>query len=220
MEVEFDIPRARGFLAEAKRLADELSQSVVELDWGRSLLARWDGDLAEAQTRMRRALTLARLREDRWRELECLVWLAKMAMEDSCFVDAAARCDEIDTVAAHIGNGPAPVAEALRAVARLSNGADEFELELEALLAALRALDDKAQLAYLLNTIAACRLERGRWASARDAAEEALAPPSRQARHGDRRRDVSARLALTARDAKPATGSPEANGGADGGRRP
>ena len=34
MEVEFDIPRARGFLAEAKRLADELSQSVVELDWG------------------------------------------------------------------------------------------------------------------------------------------------------------------------------------------
>ena len=66
------------------------------------------------------------------------------------------------------------VAEALRAVARLSNGADESELELEALLAALRALDDKAQLAYLLNTIAACRLERGRWASARDAAEEAL----------------------------------------------
>jgi DNA-binding SARP family transcriptional activator/predicted ATPase len=174
MEVEFDIPRARKFLREAERLAAELKLSVVELDWGRSLIARWDGDLAQAQNSMRRALTLAHLREDRWRELECLVWLAKMAIEDARFGDATNYCDEIDTVAERIGDGPAPVADALRAAARISNGADELELELESKFAALRALDDKAQLAYLLNTVAACRLERGRWASAHDAAEEAL----------------------------------------------
>jgi len=174
LEVEFDVPRARDFLREAGQLAEALRLNFVELDWGRGLIARWDGDLIGAQASMRRALALARLREDRWREMECLVWLAKVAIESEQFGEARDICDEIDTVAARIGDGPAPVADALRAIARMMSGDEEREPEVAQTLAALRALDDKAQLAYVLNELAMWRLNRGRPASALAAASEAL----------------------------------------------
>jgi len=174
LEVEFDIGRAREFLRKAERMAVTLTQNIVELDWGRGLIARWDGDLVTAQAAMRRALALARLREDRWREMECLVWMAKIAIEGGQFGETDAFCDDIDAVAARIGDGPAPVADALRAIARILGGADERPRELERTLAALRALDDKAQLAYVLNQIAAYRFERGYRQGALAAAAEAL----------------------------------------------
>ena len=155
-------------------MAAVLMHSFVELDWGRGLIARWDGDLVTAQAAIRRALALARLREDRWREMKCLVWMAKIAIEGELFDEACAVCDEIDAVAARIGDGPAPVADALRAIAHTLNGADERQPELQRILAALRALDDKAQLAYVLNQIAAYRLERGHREGALAAATEAL----------------------------------------------
>jgi DNA-binding SARP family transcriptional activator len=174
LEVEFDIPRARDFLREAGQIAEALKLNLVELDWGRGLIARWDGDLTGAQASMQRALALARLRQDRWREMECLVWLAKVAIESEQFHEACALCDEIDTVAARIGDGPAPVADALRAIARMMSGDEEREPEMDRTLAALRALDDKAQLAYVLNEIAMWRLVHGRRAGASAAASEAL----------------------------------------------
>ncbi len=170
------MPRARMFLQDAEQLADALKQNFVELDWGRGLVARWDGDLVRAQASMRRALALARLREDRWREMECLVWMAKMAIEDENTAAARAFCDEIDAVAARIGDGPAPVADALRASLQVRDGneCDDVRRELLKKLAALRALDDKAQLAYVLNQIAAWRLDHGDLEGASNAATEAL----------------------------------------------
>jgi DNA-binding SARP family transcriptional activator/tetratricopeptide (TPR) repeat protein len=174
LEVEGDVERARTYLRDADRLAATLCQNFVELDWGLGLLARWDGDLAKAQESMRRALTLARLREDRWREIECLVWMAKIAIESGRTGEVDAYCDAIDVVAKRTGGGPAPVADALRALAimRDRKGA---EPELPRKLDALRLLDDKAQLAYVLNEIAACRLYGGNVNGARAAATEALA---------------------------------------------
>ncbi len=174
LEVEFDIALAREFLSEAARMAAALKQNFVELDWGRGLVARWDGDLTAAQSAMRPALALARLREDRWREMECLVWMAKIAIESEHYDEASVFCDEIDAVADRIGDGPAPVADALRAIAQTLKGADERPSELKRTLAALRALDDKAQLAYVLNQIAAYRFARGHGKSALAAATEAL----------------------------------------------
>ena len=174
LEVEFDVPRARKFLGEAAALADGLKQNIVELDWGRGLIARWDGDLAKAQTSMRRALSLARLREDRWREMECLVWMAKIAIEAESFGEARAFCDEIDEIAARIGDGPAPVASALRAIMQMRDANDDAEPDLELTIAALRSLDDKAQLAYFFNQVAEFRLERGDRETACFAANEAL----------------------------------------------
>ncbi|MGA2792803.1 MAG: AAA family ATPase [Roseiarcus sp.] len=174
LEVESDVQRARAFLREADQIAARLDQNFVELDWGRGLIARWDGDLAKAQEWMGRALALARLREDRWREMECLVWIVKIAIEGDRLAQVGAYCDEIDAIADRIGDGPAPVADALRAVALMQSQAGAAEPDLQKPLAALRALDDKAQLAYVLNQIATWRLDHGRLEGARAAALEAL----------------------------------------------
>jgi len=175
LEVEADTQRARTFLDEADQIAAKLERSFVELDWGHGLIARWDGDLAGARSSMRRALTLARLQEDRWREIECLECLVKIAIEGEGLSEVGAICDEIDAIAAKIGDGPAPVADALRALALLLEKGDAGEADLRNPLAALRAFDDKAQLAYVLNQVAAFRLARGRLDGARMAALEALA---------------------------------------------
>jgi DNA-binding SARP family transcriptional activator/tetratricopeptide (TPR) repeat protein len=173
LEVEGDIERARTYLRDANRLAATVCQNFVELDWGLGLLARWDGHLAKAQESMRRALTLARLREDRWREIECLVWMAKIAIESGRTGEVDAYCDAMDVVAKRTGGGPAPVADALRAVA-IMHDQPGAEPQLPPKLKALRLLDDKAQLAYVLNEIATCRLRCGNVEGARAAAAEAL----------------------------------------------
>ena len=175
LEVEGDVGRARSFLHEAEEIANRLEKSFVELDWGRGLVARWDGDLVAAQESMRRALMLARLREDRWREMECLVWIAKIAVEIGQTGEVATVCDEIDAIAARIGDGPAPVADALRTLALMQSKTPDAAHHLNADLAALRALDDKAQLAYILNQVAIFHFDNGNLKDAIIAATEALA---------------------------------------------
>jgi tetratricopeptide (TPR) repeat protein len=173
LEVEVDVANARSFLLDAERLAGSLNENLVELDWARGLVARWDGDLGQAVALMRRALTLARLREDRWREIECLVWIAKIELERGAVVDAQAQCQEIDAVANRIGDSQSPVAEALRAVIALHDAGVAAE-DLDHRLDALRAYDDKAQIAYILNHIATIDLRRSRPEAARKRASEAL----------------------------------------------
>ena len=174
MEVEGDVRRARGFMDDAEQIAARIGKNFVELYWGRGLIARWDGDLTTAEECMRRALALARLRQDRWRELECLVWLVKIAIERDQPSEVGRFCDEIDVVAARIGDGPAPVADALRVLALVMEENNAAEHQLPEKLDALRAFDDKAQLAYVLNHLADYRLRCGRAEEARAAATEAL----------------------------------------------
>jgi len=42
---------------------------------------RWQGDLDRAHALISRATVLARQREERWREVECLIWLATINLE-------------------------------------------------------------------------------------------------------------------------------------------
>jgi len=174
LEVECNVEDARKFLHEADSLASAFNQHFVEVDWGHALIARWDGNLKESRESMRRALALARLREDRWREIECLVWLAKISIESGKLDDVSATCDEIDAVVARIGDGPAPVSRAIRALALMLAKDETAEQRLRQELSALRTFDDKAQLCYVLNKAAAFWLEEHRLVEARAAAGEAL----------------------------------------------
>jgi DNA-binding SARP family transcriptional activator len=173
LEVEAEVERARAFAGEAGKLAVEFDLSFVELEFCRGLLARWDGDLSGAQEWMRRAVALARLREDRWHEAECLVWLGKIALECNQMDQIDAVCDEIDAVAHRMGEDRAAVADAFRAIATMRRGRQDERL-VRAGVANLRTLDDKAQLAYVLNEIATCLIALGRVDEAREAAAEAL----------------------------------------------
>lgn len=189
LEVETDLPRARAMLAEADTLAESLDLKVIELMWGHGLLARVDGDLAAGHGHVARAVAVARQRQDHWREYECLVWLATIAFELGRFDEVVGHSADIEQAARRMGgtggirevggiggiNGiGAPFANALGALARLRLGQPAAQAELAAAQAAMRALDDKAHLAYSLNATAALALDQRQSHAASACASEAL----------------------------------------------
>jgi hypothetical protein len=174
LELEADIPRARTLLAQAGTLLGPRGRCVCELQWGQGLLARWVGDADEAATRLACALSLARDAEDRWRESKCLTWLALLEFERGRLDAARSRCRDVRAVAAHLGEADAPLADAIGALAEATEASEPQWDRLDAVLARLRAVDDKSHLAYALNAAAALCLARGPPETARAYAREAL----------------------------------------------
>lgn len=178
LEVEGDVAQARALLDAGAQEAEALHLQITELVWARGLLARWDGDLDAAQRLVRTAVELARLRDDHWRELECLVWLAKIELERGCLDTVDALCREASGVAARMRDVTVPMVAALGALsAALRQTAGTLVQDgaaLESSIEALRAVDDKAHLAYVLNHAAALALEAGRVGEAFAAASAAL----------------------------------------------
>jgi hypothetical protein len=156
-------------------LAATARASFTELEWGRGLLCRWDGEDERARTLIERALELARAGEERWREYQCLVWLATLDFELGAHARLAGRCADIEAVAARLGNPEAPVAAAFRALAAQMRGEATAPAELTRAIAALSAIDDKTHLSYLHNEAAALSLATGEVARASAEARAALA---------------------------------------------
>lgn len=180
LDIEADPVRGRQLLDEATALARTLNLQVMEIEWGRGLLARNDGDLAGARQSLARAVALARGAENHWREYECMVWLATVVFEAGHFDEVPPLVEQIVAAAARMGDMTAPFAQGLAALSRLRmEGTDEGHAGAAAALAAsleaLRSLDDKAHLAYLLNEAAALALEEGHAEAAAVYANEALA---------------------------------------------
>ena len=198
MEVEADLPRARELIGSATTLAQAQSLQVIELEWARGLIARWDGDWDAAQRLVRTAVNIARAREDRWREFECLNWLATIQFERGRWDEVDALGAQIAEVAARAGGGlTAPFGEALRALAAWSaeGPSPATRRALDAGIAHLRSVDDKAHLAYALNQLAALELAAGNRSTAASAATEALAA----ARAVRRATEIASAQALLAR---------------------
>ncbi|HZE91285.1 MAG TPA: AAA family ATPase [Rhizobacter sp.] len=179
LEVESDVAQARALVQDAAQQAEALKLHVIELLWARGLVARWDGDLDEARRLVRSAVDLAHLREDRWREFECLVWLAKIELENGRLDAVDQLCAEVSAVAARMRDVTVPVSAALRALTALLRQAAEATSDeaasLADSLAVLRSVDDKTHLAYVLNHVAAWQLERGQLDQVHAAASEAAA---------------------------------------------
>lgn len=174
-EIEADPERGRALLADAARLAEEIGLPVMELEWGRGLVARAEGDRAAAVRALERAVALARHAANHWREYECMLALATVEFELERFDDVLRHADEIGAAARRMGEARVPYADALVALARRSRGDPAAGAALEDSLAALRARDDKAHLAYVLNVAAAQALADGAAAAAERCAAEALA---------------------------------------------
>ena len=182
LDIEADMERGRELLAEATVRATALGLEVMEIDWGRALVARADGRLEAARDSLAVAVALARRAANHWREFECMVWLATVELEQGSYADVLRHVGEIAAAAARMGEPPPPFARAMGAVARWrGNGAaaqagsgPSAEEDLLASLAALRDQDDKAHLAYALNEAAALAQEAGRPHVAARFAAEAL----------------------------------------------
>jgi DNA-binding SARP family transcriptional activator/tetratricopeptide (TPR) repeat protein len=175
LDVEADIERARRFVQEAASLAAKLDLHVVEIEWGLGLIARWEGDLDRAHRHMERAITLAASREDRWRQIECMLWLAKIELELRRYDEAIVRSNEVIWLAERIGGANAPIAKALRFLADLHKSCSHAGPDVVTCLVELRNFDDKANLAYFLNECARFELACGSLDAAEAHAREALA---------------------------------------------
>ncbi|NRF67288.1 AAA family ATPase [Aquincola sp. S2] len=174
LDIEADPVRGSALLDEASTLADELDLQVMELHWGRGLIARRRGDLPQAVAALTQAVELARLTGNHWREIECRLWLATAELERGCPAEVLRQVEEIEAAARRMGE-QAPFAQALAALARLQQGEQAAWGPLGEAIADLRTLDDKAHLAYALNDAAALALDAGRAADAAAWADEALA---------------------------------------------
>jgi hypothetical protein len=176
LDVEADIERARSFVSEAARLAAKLGLHLVEIEWGLGLVARWEGDVDAAHAHTNRAVTLARMRENRWREIECILWLAKIDLERQNYDCVIMHCDAMIRLADRIGYANAPIANGLRFLAQWRKSFRAAERrEVDKHISQLRDFDDKANLAYFLNECAVFELEHGMAKQAQAHAREALA---------------------------------------------
>lgn len=184
LDIESDGERARSLLAEAAAMAAELQLPVMELEWGRGLAARADGDLAVAREALSRAVALARAAANHWREYECMLALATVEYEFGDFDAVLRHADEVAAAAQRMGEAQVPFAAALAALARCRrDGADAADAAhardaVATSLAALRERDDKAHLAYALAETAAQALAAGDTDAATAQAREALAAAS------------------------------------------
>jgi DNA-binding SARP family transcriptional activator/tetratricopeptide (TPR) repeat protein len=176
MDVEADIGRARELMREAELLAARTPTPTIELEWVRALFCRWDGNLETALERIVAALDLARIRQDRWREFQCLTWRAGMELELRRFDDVVRSSEELERVARPMGDTNVPIARALGALARLAMGDDRPTVaEFEDAVQELRSIDDKAHLAYVLNRRALTLLDAGEFPAAGACSADALA---------------------------------------------
>jgi len=174
LEVEQQISRAFMMIDEAETMARALALDFVELEWARSHTLRWNGDLGRAHVLMSRAVELARLRAEHWREVECLIWLAMIDLERQDLASVEEYCNQIDVIAGRLDHALPPVSAAFCVLARLNSHGPDLSEALDQALTSLRDFDDKAHLAYVLNFAAADALARGQFARARSAATEAL----------------------------------------------
>lgn len=179
VDIEADADRGRTLLAEAEALADDLQLPVMEIEWGRGLLARANGDLPAAREALARAVALARAAANHWREYECMLALATTEYEMGLSDEVLRHVDDITAAAQRMGEPQVPFADALVALVRLRGAkrqdAAAASAAVHASLAALRERDDKARLAYALNEAASFALAAGDRAAAKSQAEEALA---------------------------------------------
>ena len=185
LELETEIGPSRELIAEASAIAGPVGLELCELYWARGLLERWDGNEDHAVLLLARALDLARRDKDRWREYKCLTWLAMLERERGRYVDMNARCAELETVAARLGEEDTPFVKTLRALAGLATEEASADDALASALTRLRAVDDKSYLAYALNGAAHLYRQAGRTRQARLCASEALTVASTMRRHSE-----------------------------------
>jgi len=175
LELETNIPRGRRLIREAYALVKPLGLDLCEMHWACGLLQRWDGDYGRAIASVERALVLARVAEDRWREYNCLVWLAVLQLECGGTAGVIDRCLELTEVAGKLGDSHVPFVTTLDALARFADGECGAEVRLARAISELRSVDDKSYEAYAHNVAATVFLRFGRVEEARASAGRAFA---------------------------------------------
>ncbi|MEO8333606.1 MAG: AAA family ATPase [bacterium] len=203
--IERDLTLSRSLLDESTDRAAALGLRILDLSWGRGILAHHDGNLDAAVAEFISVVRDARVADQYWPLCDCLVRLACVELERGRFVEARKHCADLAPVAARLGEASErPFGEAIDALAALSmaSGDDKAGLvanaQLNAALSSLDELDAKGSKSYVLNTVAGWHLANARNADAEHAATAALQASETVGRRSESivARALLARLAL------------------------
>jgi DNA-binding SARP family transcriptional activator len=170
--LERDVDQAEEMITEALRLGGPAWGDLLEVRCGVGVFRSFTGELDVAVENLERALDLARSKEDRWAEYECLRSLVQLELEAGRPTD---RCADLLAVASKMGEGSElPTARALDALDALVRGKPQAEDAIESALESLRNLDAKGMSAYVLIFAAEHDVTAGQLDRAERRATEAL----------------------------------------------
>lgn len=168
-----ELDRADRFLSEAERGSAPRS-AVVDIAWGRGLIAWHRGELTIAASQLSTAHAGAAELQNHWAAFECLSRLVLVEVESGDAITARARSTALRIAARQLSGGSEhALAEAISELATYA-GCDASDASaFEAALVALREIDNKAALSMVLNVAAQIDLQRGRTKTARCWAKDA-----------------------------------------------
>jgi DNA-binding SARP family transcriptional activator len=195
--IERDLVHADCLLREAQELGPPRSaRASFELCMGIGLLAAFRGEAPVAQASLEQAAEWAARLSDNWRQCMALTRLVRLALESSRPQEAVARCAELAPLVAELSEGSErPFVAALDALARIELGERGAPERADSAIGMLRAIDSKAQLAYVLSASAEHDVAAGRTVAAERRAREAFAA----ARAVDHRSEMAVARSLLAR---------------------
>ncbi len=174
-QLEREPERAEALLLEARSLAERIGLEVIDIPWGLGLVRHHAGEEEEAVVELERALAIARREQDHWSQSQCLTRLAMIDLEGGRAASAMERCGKLRPLAAKLGEGSeGPVAAALEALTLVREGGVAAADRLDEALAAVRAVDTKGFLAYVLTAAGEHDLACGQLTAAGERAREAL----------------------------------------------
>jgi DNA-binding SARP family transcriptional activator len=176
VQIEHDVAGGEKFLREAEALGQIMAdRTALEMTFGQGLLHAFEGRDQGAAPLLERAAELAAAESDHWSQSHALTRIARMALEGGRPNEALEQCIALEPLVLKLSEGSEePFVAALGALARLQLGDPDAPRAAERALDALRRLDSKAKVAYVLNLLADHALRAGRADDARQRASEAL----------------------------------------------
>ncbi|MGN6183772.1 MAG: AAA family ATPase [Thermoanaerobaculia bacterium] len=170
--LERDLLRAEALALEAGALAHRAGFEPFAIPDAVGMLRLHQHQFDEARAAFRHALELAKTTRNRMAEFTAIEHLVMTEFEAQSYASAASLAEQLIPLAQKLREGSeVPIAFALAALCRYANGESDA---LESHLAALRAVDAKQRLTYVLTRAASIDVARGEVATAQSRAEEAL----------------------------------------------
>jgi DNA-binding SARP family transcriptional activator len=194
--LERDVPQAQAMLVEARGSLGPAGDQLANVAWARGLLDRYCGRTAPAMASLDEAVEGYKREHAPWETFQAMLSTVICHLESGDAAAALGRCGALREVAGKMMEGSEPVAAlALEALARLALGEAGAERTATEAAQALKELDAKAMLAFVLVGLAEHAFAAGELDAAERWAGEALT----MAALVDRRSELGVARALLGR---------------------
>jgi DNA-binding SARP family transcriptional activator len=173
--LERDLAQAEALLLEARALTDRSGEPTWAVFDGLGLLRLHAGALDEAKAAFEQAWALARKQGDRLQEFMSLEHLVAVSIHGCDEEQACAYARELAVIGEKLRDGSErSLGRAMLALCRYRKDEVDYRAALDDALEALREVDAKQRLAFVLTQAASIESERGELETARARASEAV----------------------------------------------